>query len=106
MSDYESGKVSDHERVVSSGAWLGFGVGVGTLGWLDGHMPHVCAFLLNWMSVLAVCYFIAVWKRAWYAWVAFWGMAALCPIGGIMELAGGLPARGCSAVPCALSGTG
>lgn len=86
-------KISDHERVASSGAWLGFGLGVGALGILDTHMPHVCAFLLNWTFVLAACYFIAVWKRAWYAWVAFWGMAVLCPVGGIMELAGALSSQ-------------
>jgi hypothetical protein len=91
MSDeygYERQRRTDHHRVVNSGAWLGFGLGVGMLGWLNGHMPHVCGFLLDWAAVLAVCYVMAAWKRAWYAWAAFWGMAALCVLGGIFQLLG------------------
>ncbi len=91
--DYERQRKTDHERVASSGAWLGFGLGVGLLGWADGHMPHVLGFLLNWSSILAVCYAMATWKRAWYAWIAFYGMAALCVTGGMLQLLGYLTSQ-------------
>jgi hypothetical protein len=88
VDDYGYERKTDHDRVITSGAWLGFGLGVALLGWLDGHIPHLLGFLLNWTAVLAVCYAMAVWKRAWYAWAAFWGMAVLCVTGGIMQLLG------------------
>jgi hypothetical protein len=79
---------TDHGRVVTSGAWIGAAAATAALGWLDMRMPAWCAFLLNWTVVLAVCYGMARWKRAWYAWLAFWGMAAICPVAGILQLAG------------------
>jgi hypothetical protein len=79
---------TDHDRVINSGAWLGAIAAMGALGWLDMRMPAWCAFLLNWTVVLAACYAMARWKRAWYAWLAFWGMAAVCLAAGILQLAG------------------
>ena len=79
---------SDHGRVVTSGAWMGALAGTSLLGLADMRIPGWCAFLLNWTICLAVCYFMARWKRAWYAWAAFWGMAAVCLLAGILTLAG------------------
>lgn len=102
MSEYQK---DDHGRVVTSGAWTGLGLGVAALGILNGHMPHVCGFLLDWAAILAVCYFMARHKRAWYAWAAFWGMAALCVAGGIFQLAGLMTSQwseGSWAIGCAM----
>jgi hypothetical protein len=80
--------MDDHRRTIESGAWIGAMVVAALLGMLDRHLPHLLAFAVNWLVVLAVCYGMALWKRAWYAWLAFWLMAAICPVSGILQLAG------------------
>ena len=91
MNEYGyKAEMSDHDRVLSSGAWLGAMAVMAACGWLDGHMPHACGFALNWAAVLAVCYGMAAWKRAWYAWAAFWAMAATCLVAGVLQLAGAM----------------
>jgi len=82
--------VSDHGRVIESGAWAGALAGVALLGWAGSHLPHLAAFVLDWTVILAVCYGMAAWKRAWYAWLAWWGMAAACVSCGILQLAGAM----------------
>jgi hypothetical protein len=79
---------SDHERVVTSGAWLGATLFLLLMCWADAHIPHLFAFALNWAVVLGVCYTMAVYKRRWYGWVAFWGMAAACATSAVLQLAG------------------
>jgi hypothetical protein len=94
--DYEAAPAAartDHDRVVTSGAWIGAIAGISGLGWLDTHIPAWCAFLLNWTVILAVCYGMARWKRAWYAWLALWGMAATCVLCGILQLAGAMDSQ-------------
>jgi hypothetical protein len=86
--DQQPPRDSDHSRVVRSGAWLGAIVFTSAFGWLDTAIPHWLGFLLNWTVVLAVCYAMACWKRAWYAWLAFWGMAAAALLCGSLSLAG------------------
>ena len=81
---------TDHDRVVTSGAWTGAILGMALVGWLDMHLPGLLAWALEWAVILGACYAMAAWKRAWYAWAAFWGMAALCPLAGILRLAGAL----------------
>jgi hypothetical protein len=93
MSDYDYEPAPRQaSSVILSGAWAGAIAGVAALGWLDTYIPHLAAFLLNWTVVLAVCYAMACWKRAWYAWLAFWGMAAACVLCGILQLAGAMAA--------------
>ena len=79
---------SDHDRVVTSGAWLGATAFTLVMCWADAHIPHLLAFALNWAVVLGTCYAMAVYKRRWYGWVAFWGMAAACAVSAILQLAG------------------
>jgi hypothetical protein len=91
---------TDHDRVITSGAWLGAIAGMSALGWSDTRIPHLAGFALNWTVVLAVCYAVACWKRAWYGWVAFWGMAAVCAAAGILQLAGLMTGESSTAVWC------
>ena len=80
--------MTDHDRIITSGAWTGAIAGIAGMGWLETYLPHLAAFALSWAAVLGVCYAMACWKRAWYAWAAFWGMAATCVLCGILQLAG------------------
>jgi hypothetical protein len=79
---------TDHDRIVTSGAWTGAIVFMLAFGWLDTKMPAWAGFALDWTAILAVCYAMACWKRAWYAWAAFWGMAVTCLLCGALALAG------------------
>ena len=84
----ETEKVSDHSRVIMSGAWSGAAVGMSAVGWASMHMPHWCGYLMEWAVVLGVCYGLALYKKQWFGWAAFWFMAVLCPLAGILELTG------------------
>jgi hypothetical protein len=79
---------TDHDRVITSGAWTGAIVFMSALGWLDTKMPTWAGFALNWTSVTGVCFAMAAWKRAWYAWLAAGAMAFLCPVAVILQLTG------------------
>jgi hypothetical protein len=76
---------SDHGRVVTSGAWLASMAAALLLTWADGRMPYICAWLLNTAAVLGAAYGMARWKRAWYAWLCFWALAAVCALNGLLK---------------------
>ena len=78
---------SDHDRVVTSGAWAGAMAAAAVLMWADNHMPYACAWLLNTAVVLGTAYGMARWKRAWYAWLCFWALAVICAAEGILKAA-------------------
>lgn len=73
-----SGGRSDHERVVTSGAWLGALLVCASLGWADQQIPVFCTWLMNTMVIMTVAYAMAAWKQVWYGWLANWGLAACC----------------------------
>jgi hypothetical protein len=79
---------ADHDRVVASGAWAGAIAVSALLAWADTKIPLLCGWLVNTAVVLSVCWLMAAWKRAWYAWLAFWGMVAICTADGCLDLAG------------------
>jgi hypothetical protein len=101
----EAAGMSDHDRVMSSGALLGTIAGMAGIGWLEIQLPALASWALEWAIILAVCCAMALWKRAWYAWAAFWGMAVLCPLAGILHLAGAMTGQWSAAswwVACAM----
>lgn len=77
----------DHGRVVTSGAWFGALIVSGLLAIADLHMPFVLGWLLNSSVILGVSYFMARWKRAWYAWACFYGLVAVCLLNGLLKAA-------------------
>jgi hypothetical protein len=77
----------DHGRIVTSGAWFGTLVVSALLSIADLHMPYILGWLLNTTVILGVSYVMARWKRAWYAWLAFWGLAATCLLCAILKAA-------------------
>jgi hypothetical protein len=77
---------SDHDRVLSSGAWFGLFAGSLVMCWIEYKMPAWAAYLLTWAVVLPVTWFMARWKDIWYAWITWWGLVALCVAHGFIEL--------------------
>jgi hypothetical protein len=67
----------DHGRVVTSGAWWGTIGFTAVMAWLSSKVPYAVAWTLNTAVVVTVSYAMARWKRAWYAWAAFWGIAGV-----------------------------
>ena len=84
---------SDHDRVVGSGAWAGLFAFALVMCWADARLAPWAAFLLTWAAVLPVTFAMAVWKRAWYGWAAWWGLVGLCAFTAVADLATGLLAR-------------
>lgn len=68
---------SDHDRVLSSGAWFGAFVFACLMGWIDAQVPRWAGFLVTWTVIIAVFYAIARYKRAWYAWLSLYATMAL-----------------------------
>jgi apolipoprotein N-acyltransferase len=54
-----SGSKSDHERVVTSGAWLGAMAVAVFLCWAGAQVPYVCAWLINTAVILPATYAVA-----------------------------------------------
>ena len=79
---------TDHDRVVTSGAGLGAMAGIALMCAADSLIPHWCAFVVNWAVILSACGAITVYKRRWYGWLAFWGLAAICLTSAVMALFG------------------
>jgi len=79
---------SDHVRVATSGAWWGAIIVSGFMAWADPQMPLFCSWPLNTAVILGACWAMAAWKRAWFAWLAFWGMAACCVADGVSAALG------------------
>jgi hypothetical protein len=93
MSDYDGydgtprrGK-SDHERVITSGAWLGTAAFTGAMCWVSAHVPYFAAWLVNTAVIMGVSYAMARWKQAWYAWLCFWGLALACALNALLKAA-------------------
>ncbi len=76
---------TDHGRVLDSGAFTGALIVSAFLAWADTKMPLLCAWLVNTAVILGVSWAMAAWKRAWYAWLAFWGMSVICVIDGCLD---------------------
>jgi len=79
---------SDQGRTASSGALIGAVIVTFGLGMADLHMPAWCGFALNWSVILGACYVTTVYKRRWYGWLVFWGLAVTCLIAAILGLMG------------------
>lgn len=84
MDDYRK---DDHERIITSGAWFATLAVSSLLAIADAHMIYILGWLLNTTIILGVSYAMAKWKRAWFAWLAFWGLAAICVLCGILKAA-------------------
>jgi hypothetical protein len=82
-----SGSKSDHERVVTSGAWLGAMAVAVFLCWAGAQVPYVCAWLINTAVILPATYAVARHKRVWYGWLCFWVLVVVCAAEGIMRAA-------------------
>ena len=91
--DTPARRESDHDRVIGSGAWTALTVFALLMCWADARLPPWAAFLLTWALVLPVTFGMAAWKRAWYAWAAWWGLVALCAFTAVADLATGLLSR-------------
>jgi hypothetical protein len=77
---------TDHDRVMTSGGWYGVLIGAAVLGIIDAHLPLMLGWTVNTLVVLGIAYAMAVWKRCWYGWLAFWGLVAMCAIDGGLDL--------------------
>ena len=78
---------SDHERIVTSGAWWGTLAVTLAMMWLTTVVPYAVAWLVNSVVTIGVSYAMARWKRAWYGWLAFWGIVAVCALNGLLKAA-------------------
>jgi hypothetical protein len=72
-----SAHASDHDRVVSCGAWFALIPIMLILGLIDKQVPQVAGWLLDWAIFLAVTVVIARWKRSPVAYAACAGMVAV-----------------------------
>jgi hypothetical protein len=55
--------------------------------WVAAHVPYVVAWLANSAATAGVSYAMARWKRAWYAWLAFWVIVAVSVLNGLLKAA-------------------
>lgn len=73
-------------NVTSSPAWWGIIPAGLLLIFADAHLPVMAGWALNTLAILSGAYVITARKRVWYAWAAFWGLAAICALEGILNL--------------------
>lgn len=67
------------------GAWCGAMAAAVAMTWLSAKVPYAVAWLVNSAVITGVSYAMARWKRAWYAWLAFWGIVAVCALNGLLK---------------------
>lgn len=96
---------SEDARVCSSGAHIGLAVVALVLGLIDIHVPQWAASLITWGTFITITYGVAVYKRRWHGWLAFWGLVALAVTAGILQIASVTPDGGGAAfIPIAVVG--
>lgn len=78
---------SDHDRIVSSGAWAGAFLFTVAMLWVSVKLPFALAWLINSAVVIGTSYLMARWKRAWYAWLCFWIIVGVCAANGLLKAA-------------------
>jgi hypothetical protein len=78
---------SAHDQVVTSGAWWGTLAFTLAMIWVAAHVPWVVAWLANSAVTAGVSCAMARWKRAWYAWLAFWVIVAVSMLNGLLKAA-------------------
>jgi len=69
---------NEHWQAASAGAMMGSVAGCTVLGVIDAQLPELAAWVINTVAIMAVCWAMAAWKRAWYSWLLFWGMSVVC----------------------------
>lgn len=75
------------ERAISPAAMFGMLAVTVFLAWADTKMPKPFAWLMNTATILGTSFAVARWKRARLAWAAFWVLAVVCVIDGILGVA-------------------
>jgi hypothetical protein len=83
----DSNGKTDHDRVITSGAWWATAAFTALMAWLSVKVPYIVAWTVNTAVVCGVSYGMARYKRAWYAWLSFGAIAAVCAANGILRAA-------------------
>jgi hypothetical protein len=78
-----------HDELVTWLVIAALAIGAAVMWWWDNHLPQAVVGVLNPVVILVPSWLMARWKRAWYAWLAFWVLAGLYAVSAVVWLTGG-----------------
>ena len=78
-----------HDELVTWLVIAALAVGAAVMWWWDNHLPGAVVAVLNPAVILVPSWLMARWKRAWYAWLAFWVLAGLYAVSAVVWLTAG-----------------
>ena len=78
-----------HDELITWLVIAAIAIGAAVMWWWDNHLPRAVTGVLNPALILVPSWLMARWKRAWYAWLAFWVLAGLYAVSAVVWLTAG-----------------